>query len=69
VSAKLTDTTGFEAELLSGLEGNPDFGQVFFSDLLEQEYSFQATASGYLDHNDTVLIYGDTSEVVILNPE
>lgn len=53
----------------SGNSGNPDFGQVFFSDLRAQSYQITATASGYLDYTGNVPVSGRTQETVVLTPQ
>jgi hypothetical protein len=69
VSARLYDDGGFEATGSSGLVDNPDFGQVFFSDLTSQIYHFQATVSDFLDFNGDISVGGNTHETIILSPE
>ena len=69
VSATLSDDFGFEATSSSGIAQDPDFGQVFFSNLSSQIYHLYATASGYLDFNSDISIGGNTSENVIMTTE
>ncbi len=68
-SATVSDGGGVEETKLSGIEGDPDFGQAFFSNLSETTYSIDATASGYLDFNGSVDVSGYTKENIILIPE
>lgn len=69
VSAKLSDESGFEASIASGLIDDPDFGQVFFGNLNVQEYLLEATASGFLDFQDYINVSGTTQEEIILEAE
>jgi hypothetical protein len=69
VSAQLYDDDILISVKQSGTENNPDFGQVFFSDLDRQFYDLVATASGYIDFEDSVDVYGNSYEKVILNPQ
>lgn len=68
VSATLTDGGGFSSAKFSGLTTDPDFGQVFFSNLVNQSYNITATASGYVDYTGSIDVSGDMNERVILNP-
>jgi hypothetical protein len=68
VSGRLYDDTGFEATGSSGLENDPDYGQIFFSGLTNQFYHFTATESSYLDINQDVDVSGYTTETLILTP-
>src|SRR3989344_3091079 len=69
VSATLTGPAGFDETKLSGATTDPDFGQVFFSNLLNQDYTLLATASGYLDYNATISVLGETLEQVNLTAQ
>jgi hypothetical protein len=69
VSATLSDGVGFEETKLSGNEGDPDFGQVFFANLSSTTYQLNATASGYLDFDGDIPVSGATQEIIILTPE
>lgn len=68
VSARLYDNSGFEATATSGAQGNPDFGQAFFSNLVRQIYQLEATVSGYMKYTGTIDSYGYKQQEVILNP-
>lgn len=59
----------YEEIKLTGTETDPDFGQVFFPNLLEKNHDLEATASGYLDLNTKAKVSGYTKEEIILNPE
>ena len=67
-SATLT-SGGFEEIKTTGESDDPDFGQVFFSNLEEKAYDFKATASGYLNFNESFNISGYSLEDVVLIPE
>lgn len=69
VSALLLQGASPVASSSSGLASNPDFGQIFFEDLDPANYVLQATASGFLDYNNTVSISGQNSEQIILTPQ
>lgn len=66
VSARLSDAFGFEASRSSGLVNDPDFGQVFFSNLGNYSYLLEATASGFRDLKTTINVSGQTQENIIL---
>ncbi len=68
VSARLFNATGFESIATSGAQGNPDFGQTFFSNLVRQIYQLEATISGYFKYTGTVDAYGYKQLKIILNP-
>lgn len=67
VAATLKDDTGFEATASSGVEGAPNFGQVFFEALEDKLYTIIATASGYTEHQSNITVSGDTTENILLN--
>ena len=69
VSATLSDGGSFTKSIFSGGTSDPDFGQVFFSNLDPQSYQLTATASGYLNFSDNFSISGINQEKVILNPQ
>lgn len=69
VSATLADSPSYEETIFSGAIDNPDFGQVFFRNLSATIHTLDATASGYLDYNDTVDILDYTIENIILTDE
>jgi hypothetical protein len=69
VSALLYDGTILIASASSGTEGNPNFGQVFFSDLQAKIYQLEATASGLLDYSGNIDVIGNKFESVLLNYE
>ncbi|MBN1168625.1 prepilin-type N-terminal cleavage/methylation domain-containing protein [Candidatus Woesebacteria bacterium] len=68
VSARLFDGGTYEASASSGIIQNPDFGQIFFSDLSDKIYYLEATASGYNYYTDSVEISGDIQEQAFLDP-
>lgn len=68
VSARLYDSVGFESIATSGAQGNPDFGQTFFSNLARQIYQLEATISGYMRYTGTIDSFGYKQQKVILNP-
>jgi len=67
VAATIKDKLGFEASASSGIEGSPNWGQVFFDNLAAQAYTLIATASGFLEHTSTININGDTNQTILLN--
>jgi hypothetical protein len=67
VAARLS-TGGFEATGSSGIEADPDFGQVFFSGLSAQTYTLEATASGFQNFSGAIIVQGTTKETIILTP-
>jgi hypothetical protein len=69
VSARLYNKSGFEATSSSGISGNPDFGQVFFSSLESKIYQLVASASGFLQFNGNVDVAGYKQEKVIMTPQ
>ncbi|MBU0570280.1 hypothetical protein KKB40_05930, partial [Patescibacteria group bacterium] len=69
VSAILSDSPSYEETKFSGESGNPDYGQAFFSDLSENTYSLEATASGFMDFSDDVPVLGTTQEIFVLTSE
>ena len=68
-TAARLSASGFEASGSSGLSGNPDFGQLFFSGLNAQVYNLQATAAGFLDYSGSVDINGVTTEEIVMEAE
>ncbi|MFV1917300.1 MAG: hypothetical protein ACC618_02370 [Patescibacteria group bacterium] len=69
VSATLSDGGTYQETKFSGLSGDPDFGQAFFSNLNSSPYTLDATASGYLDFSGSLNVSGYTVESVIMEPE
>jgi len=69
VSATLSDGAIFAETKFTGGENDPDFGQVFFSNLEAKEYTLTATASGFLDFSTTVNVKGPTQERYVLTPQ
>lgn len=51
----------------TGSDLDPDFGQVFFSDLESAIYNIEATASGFLDFLENVTVSGYTVQTYVLN--
>lgn len=68
VSARLYDDSGYEATATSGASPNPDFGEVFFANLVRKIYHLTATASGYLNFNGNIDVAGTKQENVIMTP-
>ena len=68
VSAKLS-ASEFEATGSSGLDGDPDFGQLFFSDLSAQNYTLEASIPGFLNYSGIVDVNGQTTEIVVMERE
>ncbi|QQS38917.1 hypothetical protein IPM62_06080 [Candidatus Woesebacteria bacterium] len=68
VSAVLSNSLGFNESKFTGGVNDPDFGQVFFSNLSAMTYNLAATASGFLDSISTVNVTGQTTSKTILNP-
>ncbi len=69
VSADLKDGGSLVESLFSGVEGDPDYGQAFFSNLSDQTYTLDATASGYLDFSNNYDVSGYTKGEIIMNAE
>ena len=68
LAARLSDAGGFEATGSSGISGDPDFGQIFFSGLNTQTYTLQATASGFQDFSGSIIVQSATKEKIIITP-
>jgi hypothetical protein len=69
-NAYLNLTSGaYDEATISGKLNDPDFGQVFFSNLDSKSYNYTATASGYFDANGSVSVDGYTQNDIILSPE
>ncbi len=58
-SATLLNEEDFEQTIITGQEQDPDFGQVFFSDLIPGSYTLEATASGFQEISETVIVNGN----------
>lgn len=70
VAATLVEnSTGEEATQSSGLETDPDFGQVFWGDLENDIYTLYATVSGFLEYSTQIFIDDYTRERAILIAE
>lgn len=69
VSATLYDDVGFNATGSSGISVNPNFGQIFFSDLVEQTYHLIATISGFFEYTGDVDVSGNSVETIVLDEE
>jgi len=69
VSAILKDNDQYEETLISGTETDPDFGQVFFSNLESLDYSLTTSAVGYATHSADVSVSETTQEIIILIDE
>jgi hypothetical protein len=68
-SARLYDGLGFENAKTTGVEDDPDYGQVFFANLEEKTYQLEATASGFVNFLGEFSISGYTKTDIILTPE
>ena len=68
-SAKLYDDGGFNEVKNTGIEEDPDYGQVLFSNLIEETYHLEATASGYLNYNQDYDVLGTTNIDIVLTPQ
>lgn len=73
VSATISDTdTGFQETKISGITSDPDFGQVFFSNLSQSNFILTATVSGYLDFTTNISLPMEIPEIpekFTLNPQ
>lgn len=68
VAATLKENlTAIEASSSSGLETNPDFGQIFWGGLNNATYTIYATASGFIDFTKEIIVsdYTDVSAIMI----
>ncbi len=64
VSATLSNSdTGFSETKITGLSSEPDFGQVNFSNLTQQDYTLSATAAGYLNFNTNINLPRQIDEI------
>lgn len=68
VSATLSNG-GYNETKIAGSEEDPDWAQVFFSDLSSQTYLLEASASGYLDYSANITVTDDSQEKVIMTPQ
>lgn len=70
-SALLKDNfSSFEASVSAGLVDDPDYGQAFFANLDNSTYTIYATASGYLEYeNSDVIVSGYSKEQIIFIDE
>ncbi len=68
VSATLRDGAVAIATSSAGLSTDPDFGEVFFSNLGAKTYSIEASASGYPVATISAAVNGNTYQEIILNP-
>lgn len=69
VSATLKDSLSFEENVISGSNGDVDFGQVYFEGLENKIYTLVATASGFMQHTTNVTVNNDTKEIIILDTQ
>ena len=67
--ATLTDGLGYESTNTSGIEGTPNYGQVFFGSLEDKVYTLTVTTPGFLEYTSDISIIGDSNERIILTPE
>lgn len=68
VAALLSNNLGVVASASSGLESDPDWGQVFFPGLENIVYHLVATASGFMPAESEITVSGAVQDQVILNP-
>ncbi len=68
-SAKLSKIGEFEEIKDTGTSENPDFGQVFFSNLSKETYNLVVSASGYQNYNSSYDISGYTKAEIVLTPQ
>lgn len=57
----------FTASASSGLIGQPNFGQIYFPNLINQTYNFIISHQDYATSSGSLLIDGDTLDTIILN--
>jgi hypothetical protein len=69
VSARLTKQPNFEATSSSGLSTDPNFGQIFFSNLTNAAYVLEASVSGFINYSGTVNVNQDTTAKIIMQPQ
>jgi len=69
VSATLSHITGYEATKSAGSINDPDYGQVFYTNLNPLTYTLDATVSGYTTYNGDISVLNQTLETTILSPE
>jgi len=67
-SAKLYDDLGFEETKYTGEMGNPDQGQVLFSNLIEEIYHLTVSVDGFANYTNDYSISGYTQADVVLTP-
>lgn len=68
VAATIKDGLTFEASASSGIEGSPNWGQVFFDNLATTAYTLIATASGLLEHTSVINVNEDTTQTILMSP-
>jgi hypothetical protein len=67
VTAQLKNSSGiYIATASSGLQTDPDWGQVFFPSLTSGNYTLEATASGYANSSTSINIVGPIQEIITL---
>lgn len=66
-SATLKLSPNFIASASSGLEDDPDFGQVFFDNLTINTYDFTISKANYATQSGTIDVNGSTNDNIILN--
>lgn len=69
VSATLSDGGSFQETVFSGGVSDPDFGQVFFSNLNQNNYTLTTTISGFQDMSGNVDVSGPTQQSFVLLAE
>jgi hypothetical protein len=65
-SAILINFPSYIATQSSGLAENPDFGQVFFSDLENGSYDYTIAHSNYQTTDGEISVSGPTTDIIIL---
>lgn len=68
VSSQLIDQN-LIASGSSGINGNPNFGQLFFDNLSQKIYQITASVSGFVNYSNSVSVGGNTIEHIILTPQ
>jgi len=69
VSAILKLNDQIEASGSAGISDDPDFGQIYFPDLENEDYILEATASGFTDYSNAISINSHKTEKIILIEE
>ncbi len=67
VKVHLTEAGGGDTVMLTGEADQPDFGQAFFSPLIQTIYDVEATKSGYLTTSFQATVSGTMRETAVIN--